>query len=108
MMFSFAFLRILHGFNLLQYAMNVPSARLDTDSVSPADFKMADGSSVALADIEQPVEDVVVVLGVCNDFVCAVEDGCCFQVYKVAGAEERCICWDNPVHVATIDETFLE
>lgn len=51
MRFSFAFFRILHIFNVLQYAPYVLSARLDTDSVGPANFKVAYGSSVALADI---------------------------------------------------------
>ena len=106
--FGFAFFRVLHGFNLLQYAMYVPSAGLDTDSVGPANLEMAYGSSIALANIQQPVENVVVVLGVCDDFVCAVEDGCGFDVYEVAGAEERCICWDISGRVATIDDAFLE
>ena len=51
MHFSFTFFRMLHIFNILQYAMYVLSARLDTDSVGPANFKVAYGSSVALADI---------------------------------------------------------
>lgn len=108
MVFGFAFLRILHGFNLLQYAMYVPSARLDTDSVGPADLKMAYCSSIALANVQQPVEDVVIVLGVCDDFVCGVEDRCGFDVYEVASAEERCICRDFSGRVATIDDAFLE
>lgn len=38
MLFNFVFLRMLHIFNLLQDAMYVPSPRLDTDSVRPADL----------------------------------------------------------------------
>ena len=51
MLYNFAFCRIFHILNTLQDAMYIPSARLDTDSVGPADFKVAYGSSVALADI---------------------------------------------------------
>ena len=86
---SLVFFRFPHRFNVLQDAVYVPSPRLDTDSVGPADFEMTDSSSVSLADIKQPVKDVVVVLSVGNDFVCAIEDGGGFGVYETAGAEER-------------------
>ena len=52
MLSDFVFFRILHVFNVLQDAMYIPSARLDTNSVGPADFQMTYGSPVALADIE--------------------------------------------------------
>ena len=87
--------------------MYVPSPRLDTNSVGPADFQVTYGSAVAIADIKQPVEDVVVILGVYNDFVGAIEDGSCFGVYEAAGAEERCICECNSGRVAAVNETFL-
>ena len=87
--------------------MYVPSPRLDTDSVGPADLKMTYGSSIALADIKQPVEDIVVILGVGNDLVSAIEDGGGFSIYEAAGAEERGICRCNPGRVAAVNETFL-
>ena len=85
---NFVFIRLFHIFNDLQDAMYVSSSRIDTDSVRPADFEMADGSSVALADIKQPVEYVVVILSVCNNFICAIKDGGGFHVYETASAEE--------------------
>lgn len=107
MLLNFVFFRILHIFNVLQDAMYVPSPRLDTDSVGPANFKVRNGSSVALANIKQPVEDVVVILSVYNDFVCAIEDGGGFGIYEAAGAEERCICRCSPGRVAAVNKTFL-
>lgn len=87
--------------------MYVASPRLNTDSVGPADFEVTYGSSVALTDIKQPVENVVVILGVYNDFVCAIEDGGGFGVYEAAGAEERSICRCKSGRVAAINETLL-
>lgn len=107
MLFDFVFFRILHIFNVLQDAMYVASSRLDTDSVCPADFKVAYGSSITLADIEQPVKDVIVILGVCNNFVCAIEDGGGFGVYEAADAKERSICGGDSGRVAAVDETLL-
>lgn len=89
MLLGFVFFRFVHVFNVLQNAMYVASARLDTDSIGPTDFEMTDGPSVLRADIKQPVEDVVVVLSVGDDLVCAIEDGGSFGVYETAGAEER-------------------
>lgn len=51
MQFRFSFSRVLHIFNLLQNAVYILSAGLDTDSVGPADLKVAYGSPVALADV---------------------------------------------------------
>lgn len=88
MLLNFIFFRVLHILDVLQDAMYVPSPRLDTDSVGPANLKVTYGPSVALTDIKQPVEDVVVILSVYNDFVCAIEDGGGFSVYEAAGTEE--------------------
>lgn len=68
---------------------------------------MTDGSSVALADIEQPVEDVVVIFSIYNDFVCAIEYGGGLGVYNAAGAEERSVCRCNSGGVAVVNETLL-
>lgn len=51
MHFRLSFSQVLHIFNLLQNAMYILSAGLDTDSVGPADLKVAYGSPIALADI---------------------------------------------------------
>ena len=106
--FSVTFFRTAHIFNVLQEAMYILSARLDTDSVGPANFKVAYGSSVALANIQEPVEDVIVILGIDNDFVCAVEYGCGFGVYEAAGAEKGCVCWVGSGGVTTIYEALLK
>ena len=108
MLDNFVFCRIFHILNILQDAMYVPSARLDTDSVGPADFKVAYGSSVALADIQQPIEDVIVILSVCNDFVGTIEKGGGLGIYEAAGAEEKYICWDGSCGMAAIDKTLLK
>lgn len=107
MLLNLIFFRLLHIFNVLQDAMDIAPPRFNTDSIGPADFEMTDGSSVALADIKQPVENVVVVLSVNNDFVCAMKDRCGFCIYETADAEERCICWRTSSRVAVIHETFL-
>ena len=88
MLLNFVFFRILHILDVLQDAMYVPSPRFDTDSVGPAEFKVTYGSPVALTDIKQPVENVVVILSVYNNFVCAIEDGGGFSVYEAAGTQE--------------------
>ena len=87
--------------------MNVASPRLDTDSIGPADFKVAYGTSVTRANIKQPVENVIVILSVCNDFVRAIEDGSSFGIYEAAGAEERCICRCSSGRMAAVHETLL-
>lgn len=68
---------------------------------------MTDGSSVALADVKQPVEDVVVILGIRNDFVCAIEDGGSFDIDEAAGAEERSICRCISGRVSVVHEALL-
>ena len=68
---------------------------------------MTYGSSIVLADIKQPVEDIVVILGVSNDLVSAIENRGGFSIYEAAGAEERDICRWNPGRVAAVNETFL-
>ena len=68
---------------------------------------MAYGSSVTLADIEQPVKDVIVILGVYNNFVCAIENWGGFGIYEAAGAKERSICGRGSGRVAAVDETLL-
>ena len=108
MKFGFAIPRELHIFNMLQNAMYVLSARLDTDSISPANLEVTYGSSVELSDVQEPVEDVVIVLGVCNDLVCAIENTCGFGVYEAAGAKEGSVCRDKAGGVTVEDETFLE
>ena len=65
---------------------------------------MADASPVTLADIKQPIEYIVVVFGVYNDFIQAVEHGSCFGVDTTAGEEERGICWHSPGGIAVVDE----
>ena len=87
--------------------MYVLSARLDADTVGPANFKFAYSSSVAFTDIQQPVEYIIVILSVYNDFVCAIENWGGFGVYEVAGAEERCIRRCNSGGMAAVNKTFL-
>ena len=88
--------------------MYVLSAGLDADTVGPADLKVTYSSSVPLADIQQPVEDVIIILSICNDFVCAVENRGGFGVNEAAGAEERCISRCSSGSVAAINQTFLK
>ena len=107
MQFNFIFLRILHLLNILQNAMYVASSRFDTHAIRPADLKVTYGSSVVVADIKQPVEDFIVIFRVCNDLICAVEDGRCFGVYDAAGAEERGIRRCTSGLVAVVNESFL-
>lgn len=107
MLLNLVFFHILHIFDVLQDAMYVLSARLYADTVSPADFKVAYSSSIAFADVQQPVEDVIVVLSVYNDFVCAIEHWGGFGVYEAAGAEERCTSRSSSGSVAAINQTFL-
>lgn len=107
MLLNLVFLHILHIFNILQDTMYVLSARLYTDPIGPADFKVAYSSSVAFAEIQQPVEDVIVILSVHNDLVCAIEHWGGFGVYEAAGAEERSIGGCSPGRVAAINQTFL-
>ena len=107
MFLDLLFFHILHILNVLQDAMYVLSARLDADTVGPADFKVAYSSSVAFAEIQQPVKDVIVILSVYNDFVCAIENWSGFGVYEAAGAEERCISRCSSGSVAAINQTFL-
>lgn len=45
---------------------------LNADSIRPVDLKMTESSSVALADVKEPIEDVIVVFGVEYDLVCAI------------------------------------
>ena len=108
MHFSLAIVGVLHVFDMLQNAMHVLSARLDTDSIGPANLEVTYGSSVELSDVQEPVEDVVIVLGVYDDLVCAIEDTCGFGVYEAAGAKERGVCRDNAGGVTAKDETFLQ
>lgn len=104
---NLVFFHILHIFNVLQDAMYVLSARLDADTVGPADFKVAYSSSIAFAEIHQPVEYVIVILSVYNDLVRAIENRGGFGVYEAAGTEERCISRCSPGSVAAINQTFL-
>lgn len=69
---------------------------------------MAYSFSIARADVKQPIEDVIVILGVYSDFVCAIEDGGGFGVYEATGTEEGCIGWCRPGRVAAMNETFLQ
>ncbi len=108
MLLDLVFFRVLHIFNILQDAMDVAPPRLDADSVGPADFEMTDSSSIGLANVKQPVENVVVILGVCDDFVCAVKDGGGFGIYETADVEERCVCWFRSSCVAAVNETSLK
>ena len=108
MLLNFFFFRFLHILNLLQNTMYVASPRIDTDSISPADFEMTNGSSVAFANIEQPVEDVVIVFGVGNQLICAIEDGGGFGVYETTGAKERGIGGYHSSRVAIVDEALLK
>lgn len=68
---------------------------------------MTDSSSVALADVKEPIEDVVVVFGVEYNLICAIEDGSCFAVDQATCSKEAGICRFSPIGVAAIDETFL-
>ena len=68
--------------------MNISSPGLDADTVCPANLEMTDGATVALADIEEPVKDVIVVFGIEDDLIGIVEDGCGFLVDDFGCAEE--------------------
>ena len=107
MLFGFFLLGILHIFNTLQDAMYPGSPRLNADTVGPADFEVTYGSSVLLAYIKQPVENVIVIFGIHNEFICAVEDRGSFGVYKAAGTQERSICRGFSGRFGIVDETFL-
>ena len=93
---------------MLQNAMYVFSTRLDADSIGPTNLEVTYGSSIELSDVQEPVEDVVIILGIYNDLICAIEDACGFVIYEAAGAKERSVCGDNAGGVAVEDETFLE
>jgi len=49
---------------------------------------MANGATIALANVEKPVEDVVVVFSVETDFVGAVEERSCFFMDGAACVKE--------------------
>ena len=98
---------MLHIFNTLQDAVYPSSPRHNAHTVGPAEFEMPYGSPVPLADIEQPVEDVIVVLGIYNKVVCGVEDGGSFAVYEAADAQERSVCRGDPGRFGIVNETFL-
>lgn len=48
----------------------MPKSRL----ISPSYFKVLDRSSIPLANIQQPVKDIIVVLCIQSDLVCLVKD----------------------------------
>ena len=98
---------MLHIFNILQDAMYPGSPRRNADTVSPAKFEVPYGSSILLADIKQPVEDVIVVFSIQDEFVCGVEDGGSFGVYEAADAQARSVCRGESGRFGVVNETFL-
>lgn len=52
---------VVHVYDALDESVNVISARLHCNAVGPVDLKMANQTPVTLANIEQPVQNVVVV-----------------------------------------------
>ena len=93
---------------MLQNGMYILSARLDADSIGPAKLEVTYGISIELSNVEEPVEDVVIILGVYNDLVCAIEDRCSFGVYEAAGSKERSVCRNSAGALTAVDETFLQ
>ena len=107
MLFGFFLLRILHIFNALQDVAYSISSRHNARTVGPAEFEVPYGSPVPLADIKQPVEDVIVIFGIDNEVVCGVEDGGSFGVYEAADAQERSVCRGDSSRFGVENETFL-
>ena len=98
---------LLHIVDPLQYAMDVLLPGLNAHAIRPADFQMTDRAPVLLSDVEQPVEDVVVVLRVQDDVVAAVEHRCRFGVDGATGAQEARIRGLYPRTVGAVDEALL-
>lgn len=87
--------------------MYVAPPRLNTHTICPADLQVAYSTTIVLADIEKPVENVVVVFGIEDDFVGAIENGGRFLVDEFADAEERGVCRSFARVLAFVDEPFL-
>ena len=98
---------MLHIFNALQDIVYAGSPRHNAHTIGPAEFEVPYGSAVPLADIKQPVEDVIVIFGIHNKLVCAVEYGGSFGVYEAADAQERSVCRGDSSRVGVVNETFL-
>ena len=98
---------MLHIFNRLQDVVYPGSSRHNAHTVCPAEFEVPDSSPVPLADIKQPVEDVIIVFGIYNKVVCGVENGGCFGVYEAADAQERSVCRGGSSSFGVVHETFL-
>ena len=93
--------------NSLQDTMYISPSGLDAHAIRPSNFQMAYRPPVALADVEQPVEDIVVVLGIKDDLVGAVEDGCGLSVNEFAESKNGGVCRRFAWTVAAVDKPLL-
>ena len=96
-----------HGIDPLQDSVYVLPARLDANAVSPADLKTTDCSAVVLPNVKEPVEDVIIVFGVQDDFIPTVEDFSCLVVDDATCPEEARVGIFGPSTFSIVDETFL-
>lgn len=82
------FLRVLHVLYVPQNPMDVAPTGLNRNTICPADLEVTDGENVALADVQQPIENVIIVFCVDDNLVCAIEYGRCFVIDKATSSQE--------------------
>ena len=85
-------LHIIHVIDKFQDTMYIPPPRFNAYPIRPAYLEMTDRAPVVLTDIEEPVEDVVVILCVEFDVVGVIEDGGCFVADGPTCSEEARVC----------------
>ena len=104
---NFVFLRLFHVGYPRDDAVNVPSSGLDLDAVGPSDLEVADGTPVRFADVQKPVENVVVVFGIEDNAVGTVEDRGGFGVDDPARSEESGVGGSFAICITVIHQANL-
>lgn len=100
-------LRVLHVFDTFKYTVYVSSSGFYGHTICPSDLQVADGATIALTDVEEPVEYIVVVFSVEDDFIGAIEDVCSFFVDGAACSEEGSVGRFFSRGLTVVDQAFL-